>query len=144
MDRVVDCLETDLQFMLKELGNATQEDRVQVKEQLKKVLPVNLTRPQLTQRCHQVLNMSSEQDFLQMLDQLSYSKPGSLTSDLSHFKEGHKCSSQSARAQLSARRIRQHFDGYRQVVPKSRIDMWKMLSRALIQYERILTGTASI
>ena len=37
--------------------------------------------------------------------------------------------------------IRAHFSLFKETaVPKSRLDLWKMLSRALIQYERILRG----
>lgn len=37
--------------------------------------------------------------------------------------------------------IRNHFELFKETaVPKKRLDMWKMLARALVQYERILRG----
>lgn len=47
----------------------------------------------------------------------------------------------SRRYLVDAGTIRAHFALFKEsAVPKSRLDMWKMLSRALIQYERILRG----
>lgn len=90
-----------------------------------------------------MLNVRSEREFQEMLDRLSYANPRSLITQLRRFKDQQKSASQTLRGPLNPQRIREHFTAVREAVPKTRIDMWKILSKALIRYERILQGEHS-
>ena len=122
---MVDYLEMDLQFLLKTEGDElpAAKDPADVKAQLMTALDVR-----------------SEREFQEMVDRLSYANPRTLVTQLRRFKQDQQSASRTPRGPLNPQRIRQHFDAVQQAVPKSRIDLWKMLSRALIRYERILQG----
>ena len=125
LEGVVDYLEMDLQFLLKTEGDElpAAKDPADVKAQLMTALDVR-----------------SEREFQEMVDRLSYANPRTLVTQLRRFKQDQQSASRTPRGPLNPQRIRQHFDAVQQAVPKSRIDLWKMLSRALIRYERILQG----
>ena len=87
-----------------------------------------------------MLDLSSEQEYQSLLCQLMHSKPPSLMSDLAQYLDQRNGVSADRRDLLDGDEMRKHFQRYQETVPKCRVDMWKMLSRALVHYERILQG----
>ena len=129
LQQVVKHLERNLQFLLvaKEGGNEQQ-------------LPIE-------ERLMKALDLPNQQEFQALLTRLDPGgKPGQMLRELALQITQQKDQSVDpvviARPYLiDVQHIRAHFAFLRDsAVPRHRIDLWKMLSRALIQYERILRG----
>ena len=131
LQQVVKHLERNLQFLLvaKEGGNEQQ-------------LPIE-------ERLMKALDLTDQQEFQTLLTRLDSSgRPSEVLRELALQirQQREQCVDPvvSARPYLiDAEHIRAHFAFLRDTaVPRHRLDLWKMLARALVQYERILRGTA--
>lgn len=93
-----------------------------------------------------VLDIPDETEFRVLLTTMRSVMDRDLVKELSSFI--HHQQSRPADQPVTSRRylmdagtIRSHFSRFKETaMPKKRMDMWKMLARALIQYERILRG----
>ena len=101
----------------------------------------------IEERLMKALDLPNQQEFQALLTRLDPGgKPGQMLRELALQITQQKDQSVDpvviARPYLiDVQHIRAHFAFLRDsAVPRHRIDLWKMLSRALIQYERILRG----
>lgn len=90
----------------------------------------------------QTLGLADEHEFQEFVDEMSRSATrSSLLKDVAAFIDKKVNESSCHRHFLKdPAAARQHFQNYKDVVPLARIDLWTMLTRALIEYERILKG----
>ena len=131
LDQVMDRLEKDLGFLLMADGSDPPKDR---QERLKKAL-----------------DLTDDQEFRAVLSNLRSIQPAKVTRELTErigLQKSRKASSldpSAARAYLTdVSSIRAHFRRFKETaVPRVRLQLWAMLSRALIQYERILRGKSN-
>ena len=93
------------------------------------------------------LDLPNQQEFQALLTRLDPGgRPGQMLRDLAVQITQQKDQSVdpvviSRPYLIDVQHIRSHFAFLRDsAVPRHRIDLWKMLSRALVQYERILRG----
>lgn len=107
------------------------------------VLPIDGSTKE---RLMKVLDIPDETEFRVLLTTMRSVMDRDLVKELSSFIRHQQ--SRPADQPVTSRRylmdpgtIRAHFSRFKETaVPKKRLDMWKMLARALIQYERILRG----
>ncbi len=136
LQQVVKHLERNLQFLLvaKE-GEASETNEQQ--------LPIE-------ERLMKALDLTDQQEFQTLLTRLDPTgRPSEMLRELAFQIKQQK--EQSVDPVVSARpylidadHIRAHFAFLRETaVPRHRLDLWKMLARALVQYERILRGTTN-
>lgn len=98
------------------------------------------------ERLMKVFDITDESVFHSLLTRMRGIADCDLLKELACFV--HQQQSRPADQPVSSRRyltdvatIRAHFSQFKETaVPKKRLDMWKMLARALIQYEMILRG----
>jgi hypothetical protein len=98
------------------------------------------------ERLMKALDFPDEHEFRVMLSSIRSVPDSELMKELACYV--HLQRSRPADQPVTSRRyltdaaaIRSHFELFKETaVPKKRLDMWKMLARALIQYERILRG----
>lgn len=98
------------------------------------------------ERLMKALDLTDEQEFRALLTSILTVPDKDVMKELACFL--HQQRSRPADQPASSRRylvdaasIRAHFSLFKETaVPKTRMDMWKLLSRALIKYERILRG----
>ena len=129
LDEVIQHLENELKFLLiRPDGNPTVSGTLC--EQLMKTLDV----PDL-------------QEFETLLKKLASVPEKETMLHLTEFVRRHhsrKVHDAKTRPYLTdPQTIREFFEQFKKnALPRSRLDMWKMLARALVQYERILRGNS--
>ncbi len=97
-------------------------------------------------RLKKALDVTDDQDFRSLMSGLGPTKnPAEITKELANRIRIQRTQSVDIAATRSyltdAATIRTHFGRFKETaVPRARLELWKMLSKALIQYERILRG----
>lgn len=127
MEDVISYLEKDLKFLLIR-PNGTPAFHGPAEERLMKTLDV-----------------PDRQEFECLLQKLGSVHEKEVMFNLTEFVRRHhsrKVDDSKTRPYLAnTQTIRAFFEQFKEnAMPRTRLDMWKMLSRALIQYERILRG----
>lgn len=130
LEEVMENLEKNLGFLLMTGG---QEEDPPVRPEERR------------ERLRKALDLSDDQELRALLSSLRPVKPREVTNELARKIRSHKVQSvdpSTVRTYLTdASTIRAHFGRFKDTaVPPIRLRLWKMLSRALIQYERILRG----
>ena len=152
LEDVVAQLEVDLRFLLDEgsgeesaKGRHARPKRQKLCQQMMKVnfcLKDDANVFDKSSRMTvQTLGLADEHEWQEFVDEMSRSTRSSLLKDVTLFIEKKVNESSCKRSFLmDPAAARRHFHSYRDVVPLARIDLWTMLTRALIEYERILKG----
>ena len=93
----------------------------------------------------QTLGLADDREFQEFLDEMSQCAPQTLLKDVIEYirrrvqpmDEYHMTTGCYL---VSPACARHHFLSYKEAIPQARIDLWNMLTRGLIEYERILKG----
>lgn len=96
---------------------------------------------------NQLVSWTSDDDFEDFIHKMSQSSAESRLNDITEYirqrtQPVNECLA-SAAPFTGTEAAKQYFLQYQHMIPKSRIDIWNMLSRALVEFERILKGKAS-
>lgn len=140
-----------LKLHLNTQGQKNYED---VMGHLEKELKFLLIRPDESpavngtrcERLMKTLDIPDQQEFETLLQKLGSIPEKEIMAQLTEFVRRHHSrnvdDTKTRHYLTDANSIRSFFERYGEnAVPRNRLDMWKMLARALIQYERILRGT---